>query len=54
MERGYFIVSQVINNDDDYNKIIMYSNIYINIKYLHCVYEQNIHKELDNMISLID
>ncbi len=49
LDRGNFIVSQKPKNDSEYNKILLYSNIYINCKYLGCSYNKNIMDEMYNM-----
>lgn len=50
-ERGTFIVNQKPKNDKEYNKCVIYSNIFINSKYLKCEYDSNIMKELTTMIT---
>jgi len=49
IERCNFITSQKPINDKEYNKYVIYSNIYANNKYLKCEYSDNIMKELENM-----
>mgnify|MGYP002075881669 CR=1 FL=1 len=48
-ERGNFVVKQKPQNDREYNKTVLYSNIYINTKYLKCKYSDGITKELEKM-----
>ena len=47
--RGNFITSQKPQNDQELEKAILYSNIYVNVKYLKCEYSGNIMKELKVM-----
>ena len=49
LDRGNFIVSQKLVNESEYNKIVLYSNIYANCKYLGCSYNKNIMDEMNNM-----
>lgn len=49
IERCNFITSQPIKNDNDYQKAVLYSRIYINHKYLKCGYENDVMSELDKM-----
>lgn len=49
IDRGNFIVSQKPQNKQDYDKAVLYSNIYANVKYLKCEYSINIMKELEIM-----
>ena len=47
--RGNFVASQKPQNDQEYIKAVLYSNIYVNVKFLKCVYGVNIMKELKLM-----
>lgn len=51
LERGNFIVNQYPKDIKEYNKSILYSFIYINVKYLHCKYDEKILDELNKMIK---
>ncbi len=51
IDRCNFITSQSIKNDDEYNKIINYSYIYSNNKYLGCTYDDKIMSQLNLMIQ---
>ena len=48
IERGNFIVSQKENNIIEINKIIIYSKIWINYKYMGCCYTPEIMNKLNN------
>ena len=43
-ERVKFITNQDINNINDYDEVILYSKIHINIKYYKCEYPDKIMK----------
>jgi len=49
IDRGNFVVCQKPQNDKEYDKAVLYSNIYSNVKYLGCEYSIGIMKELENM-----
>ena len=49
IERGNFVVSQKPKNDDEYNKAVTYSYVYINNKHLRCGYENSVMNELHLM-----
>lgn len=49
IDRGNFIVSQKPQNNKEYDKAVLYSNIYSNVKYLSCEYSVGIMKELREM-----
>lgn len=51
MDRSNFIVSQRPIDNKDLTKILIFSNIYANVKYLNCSYEGSIMNELDKMIE---
>ena len=53
IERGNFIACQNIDPEkkEDYDKIILYSYIYINNKYLGCEYHDQIMSELNKMMK---
>lgn len=51
LERCNFITSQPIKNNNDYNKAILYSRLYINHKYLKCTYNDDVMSELNKMKS---
>lgn len=51
IDRCNFITSQKINNDNDYNRIITYSKVYTNTKYLGCSYDNITTKTLNEMIK---
>lgn len=50
-ERGYFIVCQKPTNKNEYNKAVIYSNIFINVKYLKCSYNTKIMENLTTMTN---
>lgn len=52
-ERCLFITSQQLCTENDLNKAITYSRIYINHKYFNCEYSENIMDELEKMIKNI-
>lgn len=54
LNRVNFILSQNPTNEEEYNKTVLYSHIYINVKILKCKYNEIIMKQLANMISKID
>ena len=51
LERGNFVVSQKINSIEDYEKIVTYSRIMINVKYMGATYDKTIMKELNNLLN---
>jgi hypothetical protein len=51
IDRCNFITSQPMKNDDEYNKVINYSYIYSNNKYLGCIYDDKIMDQLKLMIK---
>ena len=51
--RKKIIISNNINNEDDFNNLIMLSNYCSNIKYLNCCYNEKIMKEYKNINNLI-
>lgn len=51
IDRCNFIVSQNPKNDKEYDKIILYSLLYTNVKYLGCKYENVIMEELNKMLD---
>lgn len=52
IERGNFIVKQNPRNDSEYEKYVLFSRIYMNIKYLGCEYDPNIMKEINVMKNI--
>jgi hypothetical protein len=50
IDRCNFITSQKMSNNTDYNKVITYSKIYTNTKYLGCSYDDVTTKTLNHMI----
>jgi hypothetical protein len=52
IDRGNFIASQNIDpmEEEEYEKVVLYSKIYVNNKYLGCEYHNQIMKELNRMI----
>lgn len=53
LERGNFIACQTPKNKNDYNNAVIFSRIYINVKYFKCCYNENITNTLNNMIKNI-
>ena len=51
VDRCNFITSQQINNDTDYKKVITYSYIYSNNKYLGCMYNEQTMAQLKMMTN---
>lgn len=51
--RKKIIINNNINNEDDFNNLIMLSNYCSNIKYLNCSYNEEIMKEYNNINNLI-
>lgn len=51
IDRCNFIMSQPINNDNEYNKILTYSYIYSNNKYLGCTYDSQTTLHLNKMVD---
>lgn len=51
LDRCNFITSQQIKNDTDYNKIITFSRIYVNNKYLGCMYDAQTMYQLKAMVN---
>jgi hypothetical protein len=49
-ERCNFIANQQIQDDNEYNKAITYSRIYINYKYYECLYNDNVMAQLKKMM----
>lgn len=49
IHRGYFIVSQLPQNQDDFDKYERLSRYENNIKFLNCVYSTNITKECKDL-----
>lgn len=49
IDRGNFIASQKPQNDQEYDKSVVYSNIHINVKYLKCTYGSNVMQGLEKM-----
>ena len=49
IDRGNFIVSQKMQNDDDYDKVISMSRVYANNKQLGCVYNNDTMTQLNIM-----
>lgn len=52
-QRCNFVTSQIINDQEDYDKVITYSQIFINHKYLGCEYDKNVMNTLDEMIRMV-
>ena len=46
IERGNYIVSRNPKSEKEYNRLVLYSRIYINIKYLGCEYGPEIMKNV--------
>ena len=42
LERGYFVVSQKFTTTDEFEKILLYSRIWCNIKYNKCKYNKKV------------
>lgn len=53
IERGIFISRQKAKTDQEYDKIIKYSRIYINVKFYKCGYSTEIMNELDRLSASI-
>lgn len=51
IERGNFIVSQYPKSEEEYNRLLLFSRIYINVKYLGCVYDGIVTAELNKLIE---
>ena len=51
LDRGNFIVSQYPQSSEEYNKVVLFSRIYINSKYLGCMYDGIVMGELNKMIE---
>ena len=51
IDRGYFVVSQMITTTEEYNESIKYSRIYVNNKYNKCGYNTKIEHNLKKMIA---
>jgi|LakMenEpi03Aug12_release.lakeMendotaPanAssembly.Ray.scaffolds.fasta_scaffold402785_2 hypothetical protein len=51
IDRCNFTISQKPNNNNELNKIILLSNIYSNIKYLGCSYDNIIMNQINNLIE---
>lgn len=50
-ERGYFIVSQQPETQEEYDQAVLYSRIYINKKYKKCEYGNIIEKKIKKMMK---
>ena len=53
IERGYFVAKIKPKNDKEMEEAIKYSRIYINVKYLDCNYEKDIHERLKFLTATI-
>ena len=51
MGRGNFIVSQKFTTKEEYERVLMYSRIYINVKYYGVEYEGVVMRELGGMVE---
>ena len=51
IERGNFIACQKPQTKEEYDKVVLYSRIYINSKYFGCKYDGIVTSELNKMIE---
>lgn len=51
VDRGNFIASQLPKTENEYNKVELFSRIYVNVKYLGCVYDDTVMARLNKMIE---
>jgi len=51
IERGNFVASQTPLTEQEYENVVLYSHIYVNNKYLQCIYKEEIMDKLDKMLS---
>ena len=51
IDRGYFVVSQMITTTEEYNEAVKYSRIFVNYKYNKCGYNTEIENKLKKMIA---
>lgn len=55
VSRGYFVVSQNITSNTEYDEYVIYSNIFVNMKYDKCGYNATImNKTMDMMKNIYD
>ena len=50
-ERGYFVINQKPETQEEYNKAILYSNIFINVKFRGCEYNDKVMAILKSMMN---
>lgn len=48
-ERCWFIIKQQPNSIEEFNNLIIKSEVWSNHKFLNCKYHENIQKELDHV-----
>lgn len=48
LDRGYFVMNQNPQTEEEYNTAVLYSRIYINVKYKKCMYEDRVMMILKN------
>lgn len=51
IERGYFVVSQQPETQEEYEEAVRFSRIYINKKYKQCKYDEEIENAVTEMSS---
>jgi hypothetical protein len=54
VQRGYFVVSQKPQTEEEYDDAVLFSRIYIHVKHKGCEYDESIMKKLDSMINIMD
>jgi hypothetical protein len=51
LKRGHFIANQRPMNQVEYDEAVLYSKIYMHVKYSKCIYSPSIMKKLEDKLS---